>query len=272
MSFVEVPGVRLHVQRLVPAGGAVPGAPVVVLVHGLLSDNLAGFHRGLAGPLSAAGADVVLYDQRGHGRSTRPPTGYRLPDLVADLVALLAGLGLDRPVHLVGNSFGGLVALHTTLRHPGLVAGLVLLDAQETPEDDARWIEVMRNDATVAALAHEYHRPAGQYHRAYGRARRRDARLQQTIGELLNATSLLDDLWDLAPVSAAALRGVRCPVLAVYGEHSEHLPAGRFLARHLPDCTLTVLAGLTHTILLEGSPAIRSVLLPWLAARTGPAA
>jgi pimeloyl-ACP methyl ester carboxylesterase len=272
MSFVEVRGVRLHVQRLTPAAGAPSAAPVVVLVHGLISDNMAGFYRGLAAPLSQAGADVVLYDQRGHGRSARPRTGYRLTDLVADLVALLAELEVDRPVHLVGNSYGGLVALHTTLRHPELVAGLVLLDAQDTPEDDARWIEVMRNDATVAALAHEHHRPAGQYQRAYGRARRKDARLQETIGELLNATSLLDDLWELTPVPAAALRGVRCPVLAVYGEHSEHLPAGRFLARHLPDCTLAVLSGLSHTILLEGSPAIRSVLLPWLAGRTGVAA
>jgi pimeloyl-ACP methyl ester carboxylesterase len=269
MSFVEVPGVRLHVQRLTPAGRAAPGAPLVVLVHGLISDNLAGFYRGLAGPLSRAGADVILYDQRGHGRSGRPRDGYRLTDLVADLVALLAALGVDRPVHLVGNSYGGLVALRATLRHPELVAGLVLLDAQDTPEDDARWIEVMRNDATVAALAHEHHRPAGQYERAYGRARRKDSRLQQTIGDLLNGTTLLDDLWELTPISAPALAAVRCPVLAVYGEHSEHLPAGRFLARHLPDCTLAVLPGLTHTILLEGSPAIRSVLLPWLTDRAG---
>jgi pimeloyl-ACP methyl ester carboxylesterase len=176
---------------------------------------------------------------------------------------------VDRPVHLVGNSFGGVIALRTAIRHPDLVAGLALLDAQDTPENGAPWIEVMRNDAALAALSHSYHRPAEQYGRAYSRAGRKDSRLQETMDALLNRTSLLDDLWDLTPVSAQSLSDVRCPVLAVYGEHSEHLPAGRFLARHIPDCTLSVLPGLTHTILLEGTPAIRSVLLPWLTARAG---
>jgi pimeloyl-ACP methyl ester carboxylesterase len=275
MAFVEVRGVRMHVQRLTPAAGRLAGAagrvagaaPVVVLVHGLLSDNMAGYYRGLATPLQHAGFDVILYDQRGHGLSSRPPDGYRVADLVADLAALLTVLGVDGPVHLVGNSFGGLVALRAALRYPERVAGLVLLDAQETAGDGGQWIESMRNDATVAALSHAYHRPAEQYERAYGRAGRKDSRLQETINALLNGTSLLDDLWELSPVPAAALAGLRCPVLAVYGEHSEHLPAGRFLARHLPDCVLSVLPGLTHTILLEGSPAIRAVLLPWLTAR-----
>src|SRR6266478_4331964 len=104
MADVVANGVRHHVQRL---GHPRRDDHTVVFVHGLVMDNLSSFYFTLANPVAAT-ADVVLYDLRGHGMSERPPTGYRVADLVADLAALLDALALPR-VALVGNSFGGLV-------------------------------------------------------------------------------------------------------------------------------------------------------------------
>ena len=53
-------------------------------------DNLSSFYCTLAGPVSRAGHEVLLYDQRGHGRSERPPGGYDRDTAVDDLAALLA--------------------------------------------------------------------------------------------------------------------------------------------------------------------------------------
>ncbi len=66
-----------HVQRLTPDSAADGDAPVVVCVHGLLTDSLASYYFTLGPAFAAAGIDVIMYDLRGHGRSDAP--GDRLP-------------------------------------------------------------------------------------------------------------------------------------------------------------------------------------------------
>jgi pimeloyl-ACP methyl ester carboxylesterase len=95
-------GARFHVQWLGPTAGAT--VPTVVFVHGLVTDNLSSFYYTLAGPVVSAGARAVLYDLRGHGRSSRPSHGYSTRDGMADLCALLDVLNLTEPAYLVGNS------------------------------------------------------------------------------------------------------------------------------------------------------------------------
>src|SRR5947207_7958536 len=106
MAEVAARGLTFHVQRL----GSADARATVVFLHGLVMDNLSSFYFTLANPVAQV-ASVILYDLRGHGRSERPPDGYGLGEMVADLDALLDALGVARPVILVGNSFGGLLAL-----------------------------------------------------------------------------------------------------------------------------------------------------------------
>ena len=68
------------------------------------------------------------YDQRGLGQTARGDLGGRPPtmaDFADDAAGLCLALGWDR-CHVIGTSFGGMVALHLTLRHPDLVDRLVL--------------------------------------------------------------------------------------------------------------------------------------------------
>ena len=110
----EDPYRRHHHARAAPLRGQgrqeQGEAPVVVFVHGLLTDSLASYYFTLGPSFAAAGIDVIMYDLRGHGRSERPETGYQIEYFVDDLVALLDALGERRRVHVVGNSFGGTVA------------------------------------------------------------------------------------------------------------------------------------------------------------------
>lgn len=100
----------------------------------------------------AASHDVVLLDQRGHGRSAAPEVGYELPDLAADAAGLLAALDLA-PVAVVGHSLGARVALTLAATQPELVSRLVLEDpplatAWTGPDvDDQRhtWFEWLRD-------------------------------------------------------------------------------------------------------------------------------
>ena len=69
----------------------------------------------------------MFFDQRGNGRSGRPPTETLTIEQLADDVAGLADyLGLDR-FFVFGHSYGGFVAQEFDIRHPERVAGLVLV-------------------------------------------------------------------------------------------------------------------------------------------------
>lgn len=264
MAHTDAGGLRLHTQRL-PARGAGPrpDGPTVVCLHGLVMDNLASFYCTLAGPLCDAGHDVLLYDQRGHGRSERPPTGYDRDTAVADLAALLAAQGPDRgPVHLIGNSHGGALALHTALRRPDLVASLVLIDAQLTGD----WVEEMTDTLTVAALGLEDGRITEQL-AALGR--RREARLTAGADALLNHTTLIEDIAAAGAFTTRDLARLSCPVLAVYGAHSALLPGARELAAHAPDCELCVLPDVGHSVLKDATEGLRDAVLGRLGARAG---
>ncbi|WP_185001883.1 SDR family oxidoreductase [Crossiella cryophila] len=83
----------------------VPGAPVVVLVHGFPDTSA------LWGPVVAELARryrVVRYDVRGCGRSGAPRgrDGYRVERLAADLVAVARAVSPGRAVHVVGHDWG----------------------------------------------------------------------------------------------------------------------------------------------------------------------
>src|SRR3977135_803223 len=105
MADVLANGYRRHVQPLTLPPGVPHSGKTIVLLHGLIVDDLSSYYFTLANPLAAAGHDVILYDLRGHGHSERPPSGYSLTEGIADLNELLTALVIDHPVHLVGNSY-----------------------------------------------------------------------------------------------------------------------------------------------------------------------
>jgi len=99
------------------------GEPSVFALHGGPGVDGAGLRYLFR---SFADCDVVVPDQRGHGRSDRAsPLTWSLDDWADDAVDLLDALGLHRPV-VVGISFGGWVALRLAARHPDHVGALVV--------------------------------------------------------------------------------------------------------------------------------------------------
>ena len=66
-----------------------------------------------------------MFDQRGLGRTGKPDEPCSMADYADDAAALMDAVGWDR-AHVVGISFGGMVAQHLALRHPDRVDRLVL--------------------------------------------------------------------------------------------------------------------------------------------------
>jgi pimeloyl-ACP methyl ester carboxylesterase len=176
---LRLDGIRLSALRWTPARPTTP--PPVLLHHGLASS--AGFWGptathlaagdvdrasgsagddartaavtgtdpwpGQHGPSRAPAREVVAVDARGHGESDRPDDGYGTGRVAADLQAALVelgwtGAGRPRPV-LVGHSWGGNVVLEHAARHPGVAAGIVLVDGGFLELGHMTWEETERD-------------------------------------------------------------------------------------------------------------------------------
>jgi lipase len=123
-SFISVNGVRLHYRRWSPAR-ARPGLPPILLLHGLAS--AARIWDFVAPLLAEQGYEVFALDQRGHGESDKPETGYDFATIVADDDAFLQVLDIKRPV-IAGHSWGAMVALQYAVTFPERVTAIVGVD------------------------------------------------------------------------------------------------------------------------------------------------
>lgn len=254
MAEVRARGVTFHVQQLGD------GEPAVVFLHGLVMDNLSSWYFTVANRV-AKDARAVLYDLRGHGRSERPPDGYRVEDMVEDLRSLLDALGLERPVTLVGNSFGGLLAVSFAVTHPGRVGGVVLVDGHLS---GAGWGDAMAD--TLSLEGEERDRKIAESFKEWlGRhSERKRNRLAESARALVEGTTLVADMRAATPLTDAQLASVRCPVLAIYGQRSDILGHGERFARLSPHVTLDVVPGCSHSVLWEHTEGLRERIHAWV--------
>ena len=100
------------------------GEPVL-LVHGLGSSTLDWQPQVEA---LAPHYQVITFDVRGHGRSSKPRQRYSVRLFAEDTAALVRSLGLA-PVHVVGISMGGMVAFQLVVTEPDLVRSLVIVNS-----------------------------------------------------------------------------------------------------------------------------------------------
>lgn len=129
-------GVRLH-ARDYPGGG---DRPPIICLPGLTRN--ARDYQALAERLAGAWR-VIAVDFRGRGESgaAKDPASYVPQTYVVDVLAMLAGLGIDRFV-AVGTSLGGLVTMMLATAGPGRIAGAVLNDVG--PEIEAAGLQRIR--------------------------------------------------------------------------------------------------------------------------------
>jgi len=169
-TFETADGVTLWYEVL--GGGA--GTPLVVANGGPGFDHVY-LHCSSCWDELARSRTVVLYDQRGNGRSSdvKPSQACGLAEQIADLEALRAHLGAET-IDLLGHSWGGYLAMAYAARHPGRINRLVIVDSaapriQDTaflfkyvfPETQARsdglaFAVEMGDPHAIAADLHDY--------------------------------------------------------------------------------------------------------------------
>jgi 2-succinyl-6-hydroxy-2,4-cyclohexadiene-1-carboxylate synthase len=101
-----------------------------------------------------AGAQLILWDYRGHGRSESPddPAAYTFDRVLGDLGRVLDWAAPGRRAVLGGVSFGGVASLHFARRNPERVRGLILIATGpgfKNPEALVRWSELIERSASM---------------------------------------------------------------------------------------------------------------------------
>ncbi len=120
-GWLERDGVRLHWREWEPSAAA--RSPALFCLHGLSSNSMYWARLAARFPHRR----VVALDQRSHGLSDRPDTGYSDADLTADAAFAIEQLGLERPL-VLGHSWGASVALALAAGPDSPAGGLAHLD------------------------------------------------------------------------------------------------------------------------------------------------
>lgn len=132
MPDVKANGLKIH---FVEEGSG----DAVVFVHGLVMDHT--MYAAQFEDLPDSYRCIAL-DLRGHGRSECPPGPWSMQDSVDDVVEFIRAVG-SAPCHLIGMSWGGMIASRLALQYPDLVRSLVLIDTTVDKESED-WAAVLR--------------------------------------------------------------------------------------------------------------------------------
>jgi pimeloyl-ACP methyl ester carboxylesterase len=223
-----------------------------------------------------AGHQVITIDQRGHGRSDRPGTGYDLDAMAADVLRVIDALGLD-DVALVGQSMGGTVVAHAvgglgTERVTRLVLSAPITPCVTTRPDNDLGLPAEAFAANRAAIAADV---AGWLEANtpgyWGVGEDRWLRHTEWTTRSIYETPLPVLLATNEAFTSADLRGeiasITLPVLIIQGDSDLSAPieiTGEPTAKLVVDGRLHVVAGAGHGLYTSFADEYNAVLLDFV--------
>jgi proline iminopeptidase len=223
--FFDVEG-----AKLVPDGAALREKPTLLLLHGGPGFDHSSFKPAFSDLADCA--QLVYLDHRGNGRSERgDPARWNLDEWADDVRAFCGVLGIERPV-VLGQSFGGMVAMAYAARHPEHPSKLILSSTAARKRVDRVVAAFARLGGSEAAdAARSYWESPGadtlpDYARLcfplYSRAPRDPDADRRTLWNLdvMFRFGRDEDHMDLLP----GLARVRCPTLILAGEDDPITP------------------------------------------------
>jgi len=277
---------RLAYMDVPPLGQ--PNGHTVVLLHG---NNFAGFYFG--GPIDALrkeGFRVVVPDQIGYGRSSKPIMPYNFHDMARNTRLLLQSLKIERAM-IVGHSMGGMLAARFATQYPAIVERLVLYNpiGLVDPRFDRPWDSA--DESYKRTLASTYqtiraglmryvvHNPAAWTPQFESYAR---IRYSWTLGadwpRLAMVQALLGQVQYLDPV-VNDWAHIKAPTLA-FGGAEDALPGSgaifkermKFVADSVPNGNgrLHLIPGLGHVPHMEAPEKTYPPLIAFLKEGLGP--
>ena len=243
--------------------------PTLFLFHSLLSDR-ASFDA--IAPDLARSHRTIVPELPGFGIFAAVDGGLaEVADRMAEAVTDAANNG---DVTVLGNGYGGFVALQMAIRHPEIASRLILADCgaafSETGRQAFRNMAAASREKGLQAITEVAMRrlfaPEFQAQNPDLMRDRREAFLKTNPRVIESACDALAGL-DLRP----QLSGVKIPVLVLVGEHDEATPPpmSRELAAGLPHARLKIIPGCAHVPQLQAPRLFLDVIGDFIAERAG---
>jgi pimeloyl-ACP methyl ester carboxylesterase len=259
MPTVRVNGAQLYYEDT----GA--GGPAALFVPGLAWGTR--LFRAQVAALSNRYRCVVC-EPRGQGRSEITKRGYELDNLADDLIGLITLLNLV-PVHLVGHSLGGSVAVRVAISRPEFVRSLALLDA--TADEDPIWERVLFRGLSYAVELFglsvvEKRLMKTMFGQSFlndpARAGEREEARRQFLSTSRTAIGRAIRGWLRSPAVIDELPRVKAPTLVIAGAEDAALnpDRSRQTAEAIPRCRFLLLPGCGHSAPIEAPAAVTDVL------------
>jgi len=246
--------------------------PPVLLVTGLGADSMA-WAMNVPGLMGSH--QVITVDNRGMGQSDKPKSPYTIELMADDTIGLLRHLDLG-PVHLVGQSMGGMICQQVALMAPELLRSLALVTTiARVPKAGelltALWcrnlteldIEAFTDFVIIFTMGAEY--------------------IENNYEGVLAFRQMMIDYWKMNPVDPVAFRRqteaslghdvldrlgeISTPTLVVAGE-VDILTPPRFsdeIAAKIPGAEYTIMKGAAHGLNVEQPGQFNQLLLEWFA-------
>ncbi len=239
--------------------------PPLFLIHGIGASRST--FAGLV-PYLRSSFRCISYDLRGHGASPVPRPPYRLEDLVEDLEALRAELGIGK-AHFAGHSLGGMIGPAYARRYPRhvLSLGLYSTAAFRTADDSAK-VKGVVAEMRAKGIAQVLEMLQARWFTPEFAQRRPDViqrRLQQVLATDPEVFLSVFDIYAETEMSPW-LHEIDCPCLVLTGENDGGCSPrlNRQIAAALPNSELVILPVLRHAITLEGSEQVAPPVLDFL--------
>jgi pimeloyl-ACP methyl ester carboxylesterase len=259
MAIVGVGEIELDCER----GGS---GPPLLMIMGMSGTSLHWGEPFLA--LLREHFEVIVYDHRGVGASTRLEGQVSIAQMAEDAAGLLAALEIDS-AHVLGISMGGMIAQELALAHPERVRTLTLGctycggegSALTAAEVGQRLFEAMSSGDRKVAL-----RVGWEVNVSPALADDEDAFAEFLAIAERRAVAVAVVMAQAQAIAAhdtqARLPELEMPTLVIHGTEDQMLPVanGHLIASAIPDSRLEILDGVGHLFFWE-RPELSAELL-----------
>ncbi len=234
--------------------------PVLVLLHGFIVDS-----RSWEPQIQELSRHftIIAWDPPGTGHSDNPPDGFTISDWADCLAQLLDAAGIDKG-HIVGLSWGGILAQEFYHRHPSRVSSLILADTYagwkgSLPESAEERLATCLQDASL---------PAAEFVPKYIKGMFGEKSTKETQEKMV---SMMSDFhpagFRLMAISSnidtrKILPTIKVPTLLIWGDQDKRSPldfAQQMLAE-IPGAKLATITGAGHVSNMEAPAEFNEIV------------
>ncbi len=227
---------------------------------------------------------TITFDLRGTGKTDRPNYLYSMKMFVEDIISLMNFLQIQK-THLIGRSFGGMIAQHFALSYPERLDKLILI-ATNYGKPDTEWVEILKNnrleEIKLLEISPEqafWNKSRWVFHQKFRKKLMENPKkiyfdlfsAEDLIKESTINPSRTQDIINQAEAlkthyTLKQLEKIQNKTLIIAGSHDRLTPKSCMKDMHkkLPNSTLKIIENAGHFLTLSRASEVNKIILDFL--------